>query len=29
VFDQDGDGKLGLGDVLKMGEGLLGARGRA
>jgi hypothetical protein len=29
VFDQDGDGKLGLGDVLKMGEGLLRARGRA
>lgn len=28
VFDQDGDGKFGLGDVLKMGEGLLGARGR-
>jgi hypothetical protein len=29
VFDQDGDGQLGLGDILKMGEGLLGARGRA
>jgi len=29
VFDQDGDGKFGLGDVLKMGEGLLGSRGRA
>jgi hypothetical protein len=28
VFDQDGDGKFGLGDVLKMGEGLLGNRGR-
>jgi hypothetical protein len=28
VFDQDGDGKLGIGDLLKMGEGLLGARGR-
>lgn len=28
VFDQDGDGKFGLGDVLKMGEGLLGSRGR-
>lgn len=28
VLDQDGDGKLGLGDLLKMGEGLLGARGR-
>ncbi len=28
VFDQDGDGKFGLSDVLKMGEGLLGARGR-
>lgn len=24
VFDQDGDGKLGLGDLLKVGEGLLG-----
>jgi hypothetical protein len=29
VLDQDGDGKLGIGDLLKMGEGLLGARGRA
>jgi hypothetical protein len=28
VFDQDGDGKFGLSDVLKMGEGLLGTRGR-
>jgi hypothetical protein len=28
VFDQDGDGKLGLGDLLKVGEGLLGGRGR-
>ena len=28
VFDQDGDGRFGLGDVLKMGEGLLGSRGR-
>ena len=28
VFDQDGDGRFGLGDVLKMGEGLLGNRGR-
>lgn len=28
VFDQDGDGKLGLGDLLKVGEGLMGARGR-
>ncbi|HEX5121630.1 MAG TPA: DUF937 domain-containing protein [Rhodanobacteraceae bacterium] len=28
VFDQDGDGKFGLSDVLKMGEGLLGNRGR-
>ncbi len=28
VFDQDGDGKFGLSDVLKMGEGLLGSRGR-
>ena len=28
VFDQDGDGKLGLGDLLKMGQGLLGTRGR-
>ncbi|HKE47325.1 MAG TPA: DUF937 domain-containing protein [Rhodanobacteraceae bacterium] len=29
VFDQDGDGRLGLGDLLKVGEGLLGgARGR-
>lgn len=28
VLDQDGDGKLGMGDLLKMGEGLLGARGR-
>jgi hypothetical protein len=28
VFDQDGDGKFGLGDVLRMGEGLLGNRGR-
>lgn len=28
VLDQDGDGKLGIGDLLKMGEGLLGARGR-
>ena len=29
VFDQDGDGQLGLGDLLKVGQGLLGARGRA
>jgi hypothetical protein len=29
VFDQDGDGRFGLGDVLRMGEGLLGSRGRA
>jgi hypothetical protein len=28
VFDQDGDGRLGLGDLLKVGEGLLGGRGR-
>jgi hypothetical protein len=28
VFDQDGDGRFGLSDVLKMGEGLLGSRGR-
>ena len=28
VFDQDGDGRFGLGDVLKIGEGLLGSRGR-
>ena len=28
VFDQDGDGRFGLSDVLKMGEGLLGNRGR-
>jgi hypothetical protein len=28
VFDQDGDGQLGLGDLLKVGEGMLGARGR-
>ena len=28
VLDQDGDGKLGIGDLLKMGEGLLGAPGR-
>jgi len=28
VLDQDGDGKLGIGDLLKMGAGLLGARGR-
>jgi len=28
VLDQDGDGKLGIGDLLKVGEGLLGARGR-
>lgn len=28
VFDQDGDGKFGISDVLKMGEGLLGSRGR-
>jgi hypothetical protein len=28
VFDQDGDGRFGLSDVLKMGEGLLGRRGR-
>lgn len=29
VFDQDGDGQFGLGDLLKVGEGLLGgARGR-
>jgi hypothetical protein len=26
VFDQDGDGQLGLGDLLKVGEGLLGGR---
>jgi hypothetical protein len=26
VFDQDGDGRLGLGDLLKIGEGMLGAR---
>jgi hypothetical protein len=26
VLDQDGDGKLGLGDLLKMGEGFLGRR---
>jgi hypothetical protein len=26
VFDQDGDGQLGLGDLLKIGEGMLGAR---
>lgn len=29
ALDQDGDGRLGLGDLLKMGEGLLGSRGRA
>jgi len=29
VFDQDGDGRFGISDVLKMGEGLLGSRGRA
>jgi hypothetical protein len=31
VFDQDGDGKFGMSDVLKMGAGLFGggARGRA
>ena len=28
VFDQDGDGRFGVSDVLKIGEGLLGARGR-
>jgi hypothetical protein len=28
VLDRDGDGKLGIGDLLKVGEGLLGARGR-
>jgi hypothetical protein len=26
VFDQDGDGQLGLGDLLKIGEGMLGTR---
>jgi hypothetical protein len=26
VFDQDGDGRLGLGDLLRIGEGMLGAR---
>ncbi len=26
VFDQDGDGQLGIGDLLKMGEGLLGGK---
>jgi hypothetical protein len=26
VFDQDGDGQLGLGDLLKIGEGMLGSR---
>jgi hypothetical protein len=29
VLDQDGDGKLGLGDLLKVGSEFLGARGRA
>jgi hypothetical protein len=29
VFDQDGDGRFGVSDVLKIGEGLLGGRGRA
>lgn len=30
VLDRDGDGKLGIGDLLKVGEGLFGgARGRA
>jgi hypothetical protein len=29
VLDQDGDGKLGLGDLLKMGTNMLGARNRA
>jgi hypothetical protein len=28
IFDQDGDGQLGLGDLLKVGAGLLGSRGR-
>jgi hypothetical protein len=28
VFDQDGDGRFGVSDVLKIGEGLLGGRGR-
>jgi hypothetical protein len=28
VFDQDGDGKFGMSDLLKVGEGLLGSRGR-
>jgi hypothetical protein len=28
VLDQDGDGKLGIGDLLKVGEGLFGARDR-
>ena len=27
VLDQDGDGQLGLGDLLKMGGGMLGGRG--
>jgi hypothetical protein len=26
VFDQDGDGQLGLGDLLKIGQGMLGGR---
>jgi hypothetical protein len=26
VFDQDGDGQLGLGDLLKIGGGLLGGK---
>jgi hypothetical protein len=29
VLDQDGDGQLGLGDLLKVGADLLGSRGRA
>jgi hypothetical protein len=28
VFDQDGDGKFGVSDLLKMGEGWLGSRNR-
>ena len=28
VFDQDGDGELGLGDLLKVGVDMLGSRGR-
>ena len=28
VFDQDGDGAVGLGDLLKIGEGMLGAARR-